>query len=80
MALEPIPIAWFKTDPSHRRHGNTHIERYFQLSSDGVISVLDMTRMKFANQKSFGGTPVTMMNSTREEWLEKIIEFKNKIK
>lgn len=65
-------IAWFKTTKDHKRHGDTWIERYFQVLDDGTISVIDMTRLKFANQRSFGGVNVDIELSTQKEWNEKV--------
>ena len=73
------PIAWFKTTESHKRHGNIHIERYFQLLDNGTISVLDFTRNRFNNQRSFGGLPVTIEPSTQAEWIDKVKLLTNKL-
>lgn len=69
-------IGWFKTTQNHKRNGGTFIERYFQVLDDGTISVIDMTRLKFANQRSFGGLNVDIEISTQEEWKQKVEEVR----
>lgn len=74
--LDAKGIAWFKTTKEHRRHGHIWIERYFQILDDGTISVIDMTRLKFANQRTFGGENVSIELSSQEEWNDKVEQIR----
>jgi len=59
-------LGYFKSE--YGRYGGVKIIRYLKLLDNGVIKVIDLTRMKTSSIRSFGGIPVKLVKSNKNEW------------
>lgn len=62
------PLAYFRTEYTRYGGNPKKIIRFAKVMSDGTIKIVDSTNQKTSTIRSFGGIPIEVFNSTKEEF------------
>lgn len=62
------PLAYFRTEYTRCGGNPKKIIRFAKVMSDGTIKIVDSTNQKTSTIRSFGGIPIEVFNSTKQEF------------